>query len=156
MSAQLLTEPRAVGATKSSETSSRQIKVLHVVPSFYPAVCYGGPIFSVLALNKELANLGCEVRVITTNATGSGACLTEGQKSDPETAPLLIDYCHRVGRGMVSPALLWRLGRLVRWCDVVHLTGVYNFTTFPALIACRLYKKPIVWSCRGALQGWAG
>jgi glycosyltransferase involved in cell wall biosynthesis len=48
---------------------------------------------------------------------------------------------------------------MVRWADVVHLTGAYSFPTIPTLLACRLLKKPLVWSPRGALQAteeWKG
>jgi glycosyltransferase involved in cell wall biosynthesis len=42
----------------------------------------------------------------------------------------------------------------VRWADVVHLSAVYSFPTWPSLLACRLEEKPMVWSPRGALQDW--
>jgi glycosyltransferase involved in cell wall biosynthesis len=38
----------------------------------------------------------------------------------------------------------------------VHLVGVYNFPTFPTLLATRLLDKPLFWSPRGALQRWHG
>jgi glycosyltransferase involved in cell wall biosynthesis len=44
----------------------------------------------------------------------------------------------------------------MRWADVVHLTGVYNFPTFPTILLARLLKKPLIWSPRGALQRWEG
>jgi glycosyltransferase involved in cell wall biosynthesis len=59
-------------------------------------------------------------------------------------------------RHSVSPELLRRLPEYVRWADVVHLTGVYNFPTFPALAMSRWLSKPVVWSPRGALQRWSG
>jgi glycosyltransferase involved in cell wall biosynthesis len=44
----------------------------------------------------------------------------------------------------------------MRWADIVHLTGVYNFPTFPTILLARLLKKPLIWSPRGALQRWQG
>jgi glycosyltransferase involved in cell wall biosynthesis len=44
----------------------------------------------------------------------------------------------------------------MRWADVVHLTGVYNFPTFPTILLARLLNKPLIWSPRGALQRWEG
>jgi len=55
--------------------------------------------------------------------------------------------------------MLWWLWPMIRWADVVHLTGTYSFPTIPTLLACRLLKKPLVWSPRGALQAteeWKG
>lgn len=40
------------------------------------------------------------------------------------------------------------------WADVVHLTTVYNFPTFPTLFCARFGRKPFVWSPRGMLQRW--
>ena len=44
------------------------MKLVVIIPSFYPAVVYGGPIFTSLHTAEELAKLGIEVRVSTTNA----------------------------------------------------------------------------------------
>ncbi|MCA9602009.1 MAG: glycosyltransferase, partial [Myxococcales bacterium] len=42
------------------------------------------------------------------------------------------------------------------WADVVHLTAVYNFTTFPTLAAARALGKPLIWKPRGADLRWDG
>jgi glycosyltransferase involved in cell wall biosynthesis len=52
--------------------------------------------------------------------------------------------------------LLRHLPEIVRWAEIVHLTAVYNFTTFPALMACSAIGRPVVWSPRGAFQRWEG
>ncbi len=131
------------------------MKVVHVVPSFYPAFNYGGPITSVYELCAGLVRQGCEVRVLTTDANGLGAVL-EVAKDAPVTLPpgVLVRYCPRIFRHSISPRLLARLVPALRWADVVHLTAVYNFPTLPTLAACRWLGKPLVWSPRGALQRW--
>jgi glycosyltransferase involved in cell wall biosynthesis len=131
------------------------MKVLHVVPSFYPAFHYGGPIISVYELCAGLRRQGCEVRVLTTDANGLGAVL-DVVKDAPVTLPpgFSVRYCSRIFRHSVSPGLLRLLVPSIRWADVVHLTAVYNFPTLPTLAACRWLAKPLVWSPRGALQRW--
>jgi len=131
------------------------MKVLHVVPSFYPAFHYGGPITSVYELCAGLVRQGCEVRVLTTNANGLGAVL-DVAKDTPVMLPpgISVRYCPRILRHSVSPDLLLRLLSSLRWADLVHLTAVYNFPTLPTLAACRWLRKPLVWSPRGALQRW--
>jgi glycosyltransferase involved in cell wall biosynthesis len=131
------------------------MKVLHVVPSFYPAFNYGGPTTTVYALCAELVCQGCEVRVLTTDANGLGAVL-DVPKDTPVTLPpgLSVRYCARILRHSISPQLLRRLASEIRWADLVHLTAVYNFPTFPTLLGCRWLNKPLVWSPRGALQRW--
>jgi hypothetical protein len=43
------------------------MKVLCVVPSYWPAVEFGGPIFALRHLNKHLADNGLDVTVYSTN-----------------------------------------------------------------------------------------
>ena len=132
------------------------IRVAHVVPSFYPAHVYGGPIRSVYALCHSLASLGCEVRTLTTNTNGLEAVLPVDTERELLLDNFSVRYCPRRLRHSVSPELLRVLPEYVRWADVVHLTAVYNFPTFPTFAAARRYGKPVVWSPRGALQRWAG
>ena len=44
------------------------MKILHVVPTYYPATRYGGPIRSVHGLASALASQGHDIHVYTTNA----------------------------------------------------------------------------------------
>ena len=44
------------------------MKVLHITPSYYPAVQYGGPVESVHLMNKALIKKGIDVYVLTTNS----------------------------------------------------------------------------------------
>jgi glycosyltransferase involved in cell wall biosynthesis len=132
------------------------VRVLHVVPSFYPAHYYGGPVQSVYHLCGKLAETGCEVRVLTTNANGPDV-LDVPSDSEIEVAPgVRVLYARRTGSASLSLQLLRRLPAMVHWADVVHITAVYSFPVIPAMVACRLWGKPVVWSPRGALQRWSG
>ena len=51
-------------------TLDTAMRILHAIPSFYPAYFYGGPIRSSYELCRNLALLGCNVRVLTTDASG--------------------------------------------------------------------------------------
>lgn len=133
------------------------MKILHIVPSYYPAHVYGGPIESVHLLCRHLAKNGLDVRVLTTNTNGLDAVLdVETSREIEFEAGLSIRYCRRVMRHSVSPSLLRWLPAYVRWADLIHLTAVYSFPTLPTLLASRLYGQPVVWSPRGALQRWRG
>src|SRR3984885_2278734 len=46
------------------------LRILQVVPAYYPAVRYGGPIRSVHALCASLVRRGHQVSVYTTNVDG--------------------------------------------------------------------------------------
>jgi len=133
------------------------MKVLHVVPSFHPAHSYGGPVRSTFELCRNLAELGCEVRVLTTDANGLNQVLDVDKNEEVELPEgFRVRYCPRRQRHSVSPTLMRLLPTYMRWADIVHLTGVYNFPTFPTIFGGRLLNKPLVWSPRGALQRWEG
>jgi glycosyltransferase involved in cell wall biosynthesis len=132
------------------------LRVAFVVPSFYPAVAYGGPIWSTLGLTKGLARLGCDVRVLTTNANAAET-LSVDPLREHEVAPgVLVRYTRRPAVGPSFLELVRLLPSFVRWADVIHLTAVYSFPTLPTLTAARVMKKPLVWATRGALQRWSG
>lgn len=132
------------------------MRVLHVTPAYHPAHAYGGPIRSVHGLTRALAREGASVHVLTTNANGLREVVRMPTNTllEPERN-LAVYFAPRVALHSVSPALVARLESAVEWADVVHLTGVYSFTTFPTLGAVRLAQRPLVWSPRGSLQRWA-
>src|SRR5262249_28482423 len=55
------------------------MRILHVVPSYLPAVRYGGPIFAVHGLCRALAARGHEVQVFTTNIDGAALAPHQSQ-----------------------------------------------------------------------------
>ncbi|HWQ52566.1 MAG TPA: glycosyltransferase [Bryobacteraceae bacterium] len=133
------------------------MKVLYVVPTYYPAHFYGGPIQSVYHLCRNISRLGGQVRVLTTNANGPRSDLKVAANVEQELDDgVRVTYCRRVLPQTIAPTLLAKLPAMVRWADVVHLTAVYSFPIIPTLLDCRLARKPVVWSPRGALQRWQG
>lgn len=135
------------------------MKVLHVTPAYFPATYWGGPIYSVYGLSNALAKIdGVEIKVLTTDSAGPKLSERISNVSFPEQfdAGYKVYYCKRWMAASVSPGMFIRLIPMVRWADVVHLTGVYSPPTIPTLFVCRLLGKPIVWSPRGSLQRWEG
>lgn len=133
------------------------MKVLHVTPVFYPAFADGGPVVAFWELCRGLANLGCDVRVLTTDAHGWDKALEVETGREIEFQKNLRGrYCRRLMRRSVSPTLLRLLHRYIEWADVVHLSSAYNFPTIPTLAICRMLGKPVVWTPHGALQRWEG
>ncbi len=133
------------------------LKILQVIPSFYPATSYGGPIESTYQLCRYSATNRCDVSVLTTNANGPQAVLDVPTDREVKLAEgVRVRYCDRLMRDSVSLTLLRLLPSHIHWADVVHLTGVYSFPTIPTLTACMTLGKPVVWSARGSLQRWEG
>jgi glycosyltransferase involved in cell wall biosynthesis len=132
------------------------MKVLCVVPSFYPAHVYGGPTQTIYELSRGVARLGIELRVLTTDADGLDHVLDVEKDKDVSLDGFSVRYCRRHFRHSVSPTLMRLLPSYVAWADVVHLHYVYSFPTLPTLLQGRLSNKAIVWSPQGALQRWQG
>jgi len=135
------------------------VKVLHVTPAFYPARNWGGFAHSVPGLCDALArNSDIELRVLTTDSDGPKTRKNISFKAFPEKFPAGYEvyYCRRLFAQSVSLELLTRLWSMVYWAEVVHLTATYSFPTIPTLLVCRILRKPVVWSPRGALQRWQG
>jgi len=133
------------------------MKVLFVSPSFYPAFHYGGPIFINRSLCEAMAqHENVHVEVLTTDSNGPGQRIDVSETDANRNESYAISYCRRLLPPDIAPGLLLRLFGKIRGADVVHLNGVYSFTTIPTLALCRLMKKPVVWSTMGALQRWEG
>jgi glycosyltransferase involved in cell wall biosynthesis len=134
------------------------MKVLHVSPSFYPATYYGGPIYSTSALCNALVDLpNIELRVLTTDTAGPNRSRIRVD-SVPSRLPqgYEVYYCRRWWGEDIAPGLFARLWSMIRWADVVHLTGVYSPPTVPTLFIAKMLNKAVVWSLHGALQSWPG
>jgi glycosyltransferase involved in cell wall biosynthesis len=132
------------------------LKILHVSPSFYPATHYGGTIASGYGLCNALAKMSSvELRVLTTDSDGPGHIEVK-QSPTKSVAGYDIYYCHRWFSRDVAPSMFPRLVSMIRWTDVVHLTAVYSPPTIPTLMLAHAFRKPVVWSVRGALQRWNG
>ena len=137
------------------------MKVLHVAPSYFPAEYWGGPIFSVYALNSRLAlNTSVVLRVLTTDSAGPRVSdRIRVEKALEVYSGYDVIICRRNAGSSISIDLLLRLPKLIWWADIVHLTGAYSFPTLPTLLLAKILGKPLVWSPRGAIldaHRWRG
>jgi glycosyltransferase involved in cell wall biosynthesis len=128
------------------------MRILHVVPSYWPAVRYGGPIRSVHGLAVALTRLGHEVHVYTTSMDGPL------DLSVPLNTPVDVDGVQvwyfqvpRLRRLHVAPGLARQLRRDVAGFDVVHLHSVFLWPTWTAARAARKAGIPYIVAPRGML-----
>ena len=97
------------------------MKVLHVVPTYLPALRYGGPIHSVHGLCKALAARGHEVEVFTTNVDGPvDTDVPLGVPVDLDGVKVWYFPVPALRRLYWSPAMGEALQRRVKEFDVVH------------------------------------
>jgi glycosyltransferase involved in cell wall biosynthesis len=129
------------------------MKILHVIPSFAPAWRYGGVISTAVGLTRELARLGHDVTVMTTNIDGPDIL------DVPLDRPVFMDgvevqyfavehprwYCFSrpLGQG---------LRQQVSCFDLVHIHSMFLWPTTIAAYWCRRRGVPYILLPQGALD----
>jgi glycosyltransferase involved in cell wall biosynthesis len=132
----------------------RKLRILQIVPTYFPAVRYGGPIRSVHALAKTLVERGHEVHVFTSSMDGPddldvrlrAPVNIEGVLVYYFPVPLLRRLCW-------CPSLARALRRGIDSYDVLHLHSVFLWPTWAAARIARRAGVPYVLSPRGMLGG---
>ena len=128
------------------------MKILQIVPNYYPAVRYGGPIRSVHALSTALVGIGHEVHVFTSSMDGPT------DLDVPEGTPVNLD-------GVLVRYFRVPLLRRLAWCpgmrtalraeassfDVIHLHSVFLWPTWIAARVAQSSGVPYLVSPRGML-----
>jgi glycosyltransferase involved in cell wall biosynthesis len=125
-----------------------------VIPAYFPAVRYGGPIRSVHGLSSALVARGHEVHVFTTTVDGSGIVdVPLGQPVEIDGVEVTYFSVPALRRLYWSPAMGRRLRQSVASFDVVHLQSIYLWPTWAAARAAARARVPYVMSPRGMLVG---
>jgi glycosyltransferase involved in cell wall biosynthesis len=139
-------------ATNLLPTGSRRLRVLHVVPAYYPAVRYGGPIRSVHGLAAGLARRGHDVHVYTTSVDGSDDLKVRlGEPVDLDGVAVHYFRVPALRRLYWSPTLGRQLQQAVAGFDVVHLHSVFLWPTWAAARAASRAGVPYITAPRGML-----
>lgn len=128
------------------------MRLLHVVPTYLPAVRYGGPIRSVHALCRNLAAAGHDVHVFTTNVDGPGnSDVPLLQPVDLEGVKVTYFPSDRLRRLYWSPPMGHALTATVGTFDLVHLHAIFLWPILAGARAARRAGVPYVLSPRGML-----
>ena len=126
------------------------MRILQVIPSYLPAIRYGGPIFATHALAKALVQRGHEIEVYTTNATGEKRSTPAGTREiDGVTVRYFAaDWLRRLSW---APSLGRALAREIDGFDIAHLQTVFLWPTWKAARIAPAHRVPYVLSPRGML-----
>ena len=129
------------------------MRILHVVPTYYPAVRYGGPIRSVHALAVALVGQGHEVTVYTTSLDGErDSDVPLGTPVDMDGVQVLYFRVPALRRLAWCPALAQTLRKAIHGFDVVHLHSVFLWPTYAAARIARRAGVPYLIAPRGMLM----
>lgn len=128
------------------------MRIVQVIPTYLPAVRYGGPIITTHALSVALVALGHQVQVVTTNMDGPGDCAVplgrpvalDGVQVHYFPVPHLrrLHFSSAMGRGLWS---------LLRGASVLHMHSVFLAPTAMAAAIARHHRVPYMLAPRGAL-----
>ena len=143
------------------------MKVLHIIPTYYPAYARGGPIWSVHNLNKWLVKNGLDVTVYTTDLDVS--------KDIPRNREVNIDGVKIFYFPVSFPKVwkFWRVGFIPAFLprhweysqdlhkalsenigkfDLIHITSTFLFASTLGAYYARNNNIPYIISPRGSLM----
>jgi glycosyltransferase involved in cell wall biosynthesis len=112
------------------------LRILHVVPSYHPAVRYGGTIYAVHGLAAGAARRGHEVHVYTTNVDGlESADVPLGRPVDLEGVRVWY-FATDVGRRIYRSLKMGEALRSnIKDFQIIHLHSVF---LWPTTVAARV------------------
>lgn len=128
------------------------MRLVHVVPTYWPAVRYGGPIWAVHSLCKALARRGHEVKVFTTNVDGPKTLDVDLERPVGREGVSVHYFPTGLGRRLFrSPRMKARLQKEIASADFVHLHYIFVWPTLAAARLARSQSVPWCVSPHGAL-----
>ncbi len=131
------------------------MRVSLIVPSFYPAIVYGGPIFSTLHTSIELSKLqDIAIYVSTTNANMDSRLDVKTNRWQQFENNFFVKYYNETKVNVLSLGLLFNVWKDIKQSDVVHIQYIFSTPTPIALFYAKILRKPVVLSPRGALCKW--
>ena len=131
------------------------MKILQVIPAFYPAQAYGGTVEVAYRLSKELVRRGHEVTVYTSDSIDkyhrqkSRVLEIDGIKVYYfKTLNSRLAWNHRL---ICIPSILPRLRREINSFDIVHLHSYYTFLNIATYHYAKRYGIPYVLQAHGSV-----
>lgn len=132
------------------------MKLLCVIPAYWPAFNIGGPVASVHSLNRTLVKKGIDVTVYTTYTGLDGKVLVNQEVNVDGVRVVYFDFIKKLeflGKTgwQFSLSMTRALRDNLNTFDMVYINGIWNYTTAAAAFYCRKYKRPYVLAPRGTL-----
>jgi len=128
------------------------MRILHIVPSYLPAVRYGGPIVSVHGLCRALSSAGHEVDVFSTLIDGDrNLDIEPGVRVDVDGVGVHYFAATMPRRWYYSPSMAAALNKRVRDYDVLHIHALFLHPISAGAAAAWRAQAPYLLSPRGML-----
>ena len=130
------------------------MRVVVIIPSFYPAIVYGGSTFASYHLTKAAAESGVDLWVSTTNANGCER-LDKEVNIFQSLDQFKIKYYHEELVNYFSSSYIFGIFKDIKNADVVHIQSIFSYPTPLALFYSMLFRKKVLLSPRGSLAQWS-
>jgi len=130
------------------------MKLVVVIPYFYPAYIYGGPVFAAYQLCQKVTEYGVNVNVITTNLNGKEK-LNVKTNTFTSKYGFNVKYYNNFFLPFFSYKMIFGLAKDIKDADVVHIQSIYSLSTAFALLHSYLQEKVVFLSPRGSLTPWS-
>jgi hypothetical protein len=104
------------------------LKVLNIVPSYYPAKVYGGVIFSSHITNLELSKKYNDIKISVSTSTANGKKRLSSKsfaKNFKKNYKIIYYFDEIINR--FSFSFLFNVHRDIKNSDIVHLRGYFFF-----------------------------
>ena len=143
------------GLTKMDRKESN-MKILQVIPSYWPATQFGGTVFSSHNLNKVLVGKGIDLTVYTTNVGLEGKVavdsetIVDGVKVRYFGFSKFFEFLGPTGWQFSIP-MRKALEKNIKDFDLVYILSIWNYPVVVVPYICRRFDKPYIVSPRGML-----
>lgn len=128
------------------------MRILHITPSYFPAVRYGGPIVSVHGLCRALVEAGHQVDVFTTLVNGDRDLeIDAGVRVDVDAVGVYYFPTATPRRWYYSARMSAALHTQTHTYDIVHIHALFLHPTSTVARAAQLAHVPYLISPRGML-----
>jgi glycosyltransferase involved in cell wall biosynthesis/choline dehydrogenase-like flavoprotein len=142
----------AIGtAVRGSRQPHKKMRILFVTASYYPAVRYGGPIYTVHSLARALVQRGHTVSVYTTNVDGDRPVHSRSGDIRVIDGVRVHYFSAPISRIYWSRAMIKSLRKNIADFDLVHAQGAFLYPTVAARRETYRARIPFVYSPRGML-----
>lgn len=130
------------------------MRIAVIIPSFYPALVYGGSTFASYHLTKAASDNGLSIAVSTTNANGR-KLLDVPVNEFTQLDNFQIKYYHEQWVNFFSLKYLIGVWNDIKSADVVHIQSIFSYPTPIALLYAFIQRKKVLLSPRGSLAAWS-
>lgn len=133
------------------------MKILQIVPYFYPAWAYGGPGKLVYDTSSYFASKGHRVTVCTSDAYDENVRMPEKLKIRKKN--LNVKYFTNFNNYLTyhyniffTPRFFYDVTFWIKKYDIVHIHDFYTLQNFYLGFLCRIFDVPYILSVHGCLE----